>query len=143
MEKRPEMIVLDEQLLGHEIREEIASWYRGTVVDITMLRPGTHILDDAIQALLRTVRQPTFITLNASDFWRRMAPDPHSCIIGFALSHLQASLIPILLRRLLSLEPFRTRRSRVGKIVRVTTNHIQYYTDASWAIQTLDWPQEK
>jgi hypothetical protein len=69
------MIVLDEHLLGLGIRAEIARWYRGAVIDITQLRPRSIILDDAIPELLRSVRQPTFITLNVGDFWRRMAPD--------------------------------------------------------------------
>lgn len=136
------MIVLDEQLLGHEVQEEIASWYRGTVTNITTLRPGTHILDDAIPTLLRTARQPVFVTLNVSDFWRRVAPDADFCIVGFALSPMQADLIPSLLRRLFSLEPFRTRRSRLGMIVRVSPEHVQFYTTASWAIQTLEWSED-
>jgi hypothetical protein len=35
------MIVLDEQLLGYGLDEQIQQWYRGTVMAITHLRPGT------------------------------------------------------------------------------------------------------
>jgi hypothetical protein len=56
------MIVLDEQLMGDPVPDEISHWYPGRVTTIVQLRPGTTILDDAIPALLRTVRQPTFVT---------------------------------------------------------------------------------
>ncbi len=37
------MIVLDEQLLGRNIEREIKLWYRGPVLFVTELRPGTVI----------------------------------------------------------------------------------------------------
>jgi len=39
------MIVLDEQLLGRELDATLAQWYRGPVLFITDLRPGTVIKD--------------------------------------------------------------------------------------------------
>ncbi len=62
------MIILDEQLLSYALRAPIEQWYRGTVTDITQLRPETVIRDDAIPMLLRAARQPTFVTINVSDF---------------------------------------------------------------------------
>ena len=47
------MIVLDEQLMGRDLDNEIARWYPGSVRFIIDLRPGTIIKDDAIPALLR------------------------------------------------------------------------------------------
>ncbi len=47
------MIVLDEQLLGRDLEIAIARWYRGPVLFITDLRPGSVIKDDAIPVLLR------------------------------------------------------------------------------------------
>jgi hypothetical protein len=135
------MIVLDEQLLGYGLNNTIAKWYRGKVTDITALRPGTLIHDDAIPALLRAVRESTFITINVTDFWRRLAPDPHFCMICFPLPHSRAREISGLLRRLFALEPFRTRRQRLGKIARVSHREVQFYTTESWAIQRLDWPK--
>jgi hypothetical protein len=73
------MVVLDEQLLGYGLQSAIARWYRGAVTDITQLRPGTTILDDAIPSLLRAEREPSFITINVSDFWRRLAPRSGFC----------------------------------------------------------------
>jgi hypothetical protein len=133
------MIVLDEQLLGYGLQDMIAPWYRGQVTDLTELRPRTHILDDAVPELLRRVRYPSFVTINESDFWRRMAPDDHFAILCFSLAHSQAKEIPSLLRRLLATDPFRTRRSRLGKIARISRQKVQYYTTKSWAIQTIDW----
>ena len=65
------MIIVDEQIHGERIRSAIAAWYSGQVESITSLRPNTVIKDDAIPTLLKQVRQPTFITINADDFWRR------------------------------------------------------------------------
>jgi hypothetical protein len=111
------MIVLDEQLLGYHLDTLIARWYKGPVVSLPRLRPASHIFDDAVPELLRTVRNPCFVTINVDDFWRRMAPDPHFGILCFALSHLRAREISPLLRRLFRLQPFRSRRARLGKVV--------------------------
>jgi hypothetical protein len=55
------MIVLDEQLLSYGLRQHVLQWYRGTVIDITQLRPGTVIRDEAIPLLPRAARRPTFV----------------------------------------------------------------------------------
>ena len=70
------MIVLDEQLLGRDIERDIAKWYRGTVRYILDLRPNSVIKDDAIPDLLRQQPQPTFVTINEQDFWRKIGADP-------------------------------------------------------------------
>jgi hypothetical protein len=133
------MIVLDEQLLGYGLADEIAQWYTGTVTDITTLRPGTLIPDDAIPELLRTARKPTFLTINVGDFWRRLAPDEHFCVLCFALSDRRVSEIPSLLRRVLATRPFRTRQRRLGKIARIGPKSLRFYTTTSWAVQTLEF----
>ena len=81
------MIVLDEQLLGRGIEHHIAQWYRGTVQFITNIRPNTVIKDDAIPMLLRQLSQPTFVTINARDFWQRVSGGPAVlygvlCLVG-------------------------------------------------------------
>ena len=133
------MIVLDEQLLGYGLTDQISRWYRGKVTDITQLRPRTVIEDEAIPALLRGARQPTFVTINVSDFWRRLAPDPRFCVACFALPHSRADEIFDLLRRVFTLTPFRTRKLRLGKIARVSHVQVQFYTTESWAIQVIEW----
>ena len=135
------MIVLDEQLLSYGLQVSMARWYRGTVTDITQLRPHTVILDEAIPMLLRAVSRPTFVTINVADFWRRLAPDPRFCMVGCAVPHTRAQEVPDLLRRVLTLEPFRTRSHRLGKIVRVSPQHVQYYTTDTRAIHLITWPK--
>lgn len=137
------MIVLDEQLLGYGLHDMIARWYRGSVTDLTELRPSTRILDDAVPELLRRARFPSFVTINVNDFWRRLAPDNRFAILCFSLAHTEARTIPWLLRRLFATQPFRTRRNRMGKIARVSDQRAQYYTTKSWAIQTIDWAQHR
>ena len=136
------MIVLDEQLLGYGLAETIRRWYRGAIVSVVDLRPGTVITDQAIPVLLRTVNKPTFVTVNVHDFWRQLAPDLHFCLICIALPDKRVSELPELLRRTLATEPFRTRRKRVGKIARVSVQRIQYYTTDSWAVQEIRWDMQ-
>jgi len=134
------VIVLDEQLLGYDLPEKIGPWYRGPVKMILELRPDTLIPDDEIPRLLRAAPRPTFVTINVKDFWRRAAPDRQFAIICFSLLDRQIGEIPRLLRRLFALKPFQTRRSRLGKIVRVTPQMVQFYTAESWAVETIEWP---
>ncbi len=136
------MIVLDEQLLGYHLPEKIRRWYRGRVAYIPELRPGTQIPDDAIPALLRKEKHPVFVTINVSDFWRRMAPDRRFGIVCFPLLDREIMTIPALLRRLFAMPPFHTRGNRAGKMIRVSRQQVQYYTSDSWAIQTLDWSED-
>ena len=133
------MIVLDEQLIGYGLQAEIARWYRGTVTDITRLRPGTVILDEEIPKLLREVDRPTFVTLNVQDFWKRLAPDANFLAACFALPDSQAAQVSALLRRLFALPPFRTRRIRLGKVARVSPQSVQYYTTADRKVVKLMW----
>ena len=137
------MIVLDEQLLGYGLRDPIARWYRETVTDVTQLRPHTVIQDEAIPALLRTAHQPTFVTINVADFWRRLAPAAQFCMACFAVSHTRALEIPDLLRRLFALEQFRTRSQRLGKMARVSHRHVQYYTTDTRVVHLIDWPRAR
>lgn len=69
------MIVLDEQLLGRDLEHDIARWYRGPVRFIVDLRPHTVVKDEAIPELLRQQPQPTFVTINERDFWRKIVAD--------------------------------------------------------------------
>ena len=66
------MIILDENVHQQSIMTSIAAWYRGQVLSITMLRPNTLIKDEAVPVLLRRAQQPTFVTTNVTDFWRRV-----------------------------------------------------------------------
>lgn len=122
------MIVLDEQLLGRSLETAIAHWYQGAVRFITDLRPHTVIKDDAIPRLLQQERQPTFVTINESDFWRKVGINNHFCVVCFALPDSQAHEISPRLRSLLRQSTFSTKKQRMGKVVRVTNRQISYYT---------------
>lgn len=135
------MIVLDEQILSHGLRQHVVQWYRGTVIDITQLRPETVIRDEAIPMLLRAARRPTFVTMNVADFWRRVAPETRFCIVCVAVSHTRALEVSALVRRLFALPSFRTQHQRLGTMVRVSQRQVQYYTTADRTIQRLDWPR--
>jgi len=69
------MIVLDEHLTKQSLKMAIARWYQGQVRFIKPLRFGTLIKDDVIPTLLRQLKQPTFVTINWSDFWKKQPAD--------------------------------------------------------------------
>jgi hypothetical protein len=122
------MIVLDEQLLGRGLEEPIAAWYPGKVVFIKSLRPGTVIHDEAIPMLLAQESEPTFVTINESDFWQVFDADIRYCAVCFAASSSQAKLIPVLLQRLFRHSLFDTKAKRMGSVIRVTASGlVQYY----------------
>jgi hypothetical protein len=90
------MIILDENVYQQRIQASVASWYGGQVRSITTLRPNTLIKDDAIPSLLLLVRQPTFVTTNVDDFWRRMSAHSRFSMVCMALpnEHLHEPLYP-------------------------------------------------
>jgi len=133
------MIVVDENIHDHRIMEAISAWYPGQVVSVTTLRPASLIKDDAIPALLLQAPQPTFVTINVSDFWMKAQPHNASCIIAVALPNERAREVPDLLRRLFRLPAFKTKASRMGKVVRLTPNRIEYY-ESDRRVQSLLWP---
>lgn len=128
------MIILDEQLLGRNLEQHIAAWYKGAVHYITDLRPNTVIKDDAIPMLLRQIAEPTFVTINESDFWRKVAISPHFCVICFVSSDVYGYEIADKLRLVLSQQFLKTKTQRMGKVVRISNTHCQYY---SWDDLTI------
>jgi hypothetical protein len=133
------MITIDENLHDRRIIEALSIWYPGQVVSVVTLRPGTVIKDEAIPALLLKVSQPTFVTINATDFWRKVQPHHAYCIIAVALPRERTREVPDLLRRLLRLPAFRTKASRMGKVIRLAPDRIEFY-ESDWRIQSLPWP---
>lgn len=133
------MIVLDEQLLGRDLETEIAQWYQGAVCFITDLRPNTVIKDDAVPALLQQENQPTFVTINESDFWRRVAVSDRFCVMCFSLPDSRANEIPALLRSVLQHPEFKTKKNRMGKVIRVTGQEISYYAFDNRRIRVVEF----
>jgi len=133
------MIVLDEELQGLGLEESISSWYRGSVGLIKALRPGTVIKDEAIPGVLRRVRQPTFVTINHSDFWRRALADKAFCVLCLKLTAEQVDDVPAWLRRMFELPEFKTKNARMGKVALVGSRSIQYYSVGSRLIHLRGW----
>jgi hypothetical protein len=131
------MIVLDEQLLGRGLESEITAWYRGSVCFIHELRPHTVVKDDVIPTLLRGQRQPTFVTINDHDFWRRVDADDRFCIVCFDFSDSEAKKIPPILKRLLRHQNFKTKAKRMGCVIRCTNVSVTYYTRNDRTPQTV------
>jgi hypothetical protein len=67
------------------------------------------------------------VTINVTDFWKRVEPHHGYCIVGVALPKERADDIPLLLQRLFRLPEFRAKALRMGKIVRLTLNRVEFY----------------
>jgi len=132
------MIVVDESIDNALVLQAIAGWYPGRVVSIRSLRPATLIHDETIPTLLHQAKQLTFVTINVDDFWKKAAANRNFCIIAVELEQGQALQLPLLVRRLLRLPEFRTKVARMGKIIRVRSTLIEYYS-VDRQVQTLLW----
>ncbi len=133
------MIIVDEQLHDPDLMSAISAWYRGKVVPVTTLRPGTIIKDEAIPALLRSVARPTFVTINVTDFWEKMQSHTRYCIIAVALPKERIPEIPDWLRRLFRIAEFKSKQKRMGKIIRLSGSGIKYY-ESNRKVESLSWP---
>lgn len=136
------MIVLDEHLKFfnlYNLKQQIEKWYSGKVCYITELRPQTVIKDDNIAALLISQNQPTFVTINTIDFWKKIQAHKSYCIICFAIEDTRALEIPDILRTVLIFDEFKTKALRMGKVVRVSDHEIRFYTVEDKAIKRIAW----
>ena len=128
--------VLDDQLDPNAVAGEIARW--ASVRFIREIRPGEVIKDDRVPAILRTLRTPTFITIDGG-FWNRDLRDRHYGILYFALRADEQAEIPNLLRRLLRFPEFRTRAARMGKVARVSRERIRLWQLGEPNEQSRPW----
>ncbi|NKQ37355.1 MAG: hypothetical protein HF973_17280 [Chloroflexi bacterium] len=96
------------------------------------------IKDDVIPTLLVQVRQPAFITINADDFWLKVAAHRGYCVINFPLSSERRFEVPEILRRVLQHPRFKTKAQRMGFILRVSHQHISYY-GLDRQLHRLEW----
>lgn len=117
-------LVLDDQIDLLVVLRPIQRWI--TAQQLRDLRPGEVILDDRVPEILATIRQPTFITIDAG-FWDRRLRSDNYCILYFALRYDQQKSLPQLLRAALHHEAFSTRARRMGKVARVRTGGIDYW----------------
>ncbi|MBC8492348.1 MAG: hypothetical protein H8D43_01080 [Chloroflexi bacterium] len=131
-------IILDDQLFDLEVLVPIARWI--TVQRLRDLRPGEVIKDDRVPVLLRQLRQPTFVTIDMG-FWNRGLRDARYCILCFPLRNDKQYELPGLLRRLLRLPEFRTKRARMDKVAQVRPTHIEYWQLGDEQLHRLIWPE--
>jgi hypothetical protein len=108
-------IVLDEHLGRTEVLAPLRRWI--TAVKIEDLAPEETLKDDRILQILRRQQQPTFVTLDADFFHKRLC-DRRYCLIYFVVPRQQQRRTPLLLRRVLRLSEFSTKAARMEKKVK-------------------------
>lgn len=131
-------IVLDDQLDVQVFVPALAGWT--TAVRSQDLRPRQHILDDRVPEILRTLRTPTFITIDLG-FWDRGLCHPGYCILYFEGGKNEQQRVPGLLRRLFRLPEFRTRTLRMGKVARIRRDSVIYWELAMKEPRSLSLPK--
>ena len=129
-------LLLDEQLNTPHLLPVIRKWIKAE--KLTVERPGEQILDDRVPSILRTLKQPTFVTIDAG-FWNRSLCHADYGILYFDLRVDQQELLPGLLRSLLRLPEFRTRALRMGKVARVSTASISFWDVNHQELQHAAW----
>lgn len=129
-------LVLDDHLDAPAVLLPIRKWI--TAQFLRHLRPGQQILDDRVPQLLRTLRQPTFVTIDR-DFWDSRWCNPSYGILYFALEDTEQELLPDLLRALFRRPEFRTRADRMGKVAKVSTVTIEYWDFPTRSLQRIAW----
>jgi hypothetical protein len=117
-------IIFDEQLNWRLVLAPVRRWI--TAQKIEDMRPSEIIKDDRVLQILRGLKQPTFVTIDAG-FYDKRNRDRRYCILYFALTTRQQGQIPILLRRLLRLPFFRTKAARMGKVAQVKQTMVTYW----------------
>ncbi len=121
------MIVIDEQLDDPRIEDTIARWYTGTVIHITDMRPSNVIKDDAIASLLHRLNNPTFVTINYKHFWHVIEAHHAYCVVCIKLPAERSLEVPEVLRDILRLDEYRTKRGRMGAVISYRNGIIENY----------------
>jgi hypothetical protein len=129
-------LVLDEHLSREEVLEPLRPWR--SIQKIEDLAPHETLKDDRILQILRRQQQPTFITLDGGFFLRRHC-DPRYCLLYFVIPRQQQSHLPDLLRRLFRLPAFKTKAARMGKVVRISSERIEFWQVGEEKKQMLSW----
>src|SRR5262249_40491526 len=111
------MIVLDEQLCREPLRVAVGLWYRGKIRCINDVRPSSVIKDDAMPELLLSVKQPTFVTINYKDFWRKIAAHRGYSVICIDLPNERWAEVSPIQRNLLRHSDLRSKNGRMGKVI--------------------------
>lgn len=133
------MIVLDEHISRLSMRQQIEKWYSGKVCYLADLRPGTIIKDDNIPAILMKQSQPTFITINVVHFWKRIDVYKNYCMICFAVEDRRVREIPLILKKVLHFDEFKTKALRMGKMIRISDNDVRFYGVNHHNVTHIQW----
>ena len=129
-------ILVDEHLSRTEVLAPLRTWI--TAQKIEDLAPDETLKDERILQLLRSQKQPTLVTLDAG-FYHKRHCDRRYCLIYFALPHLEQSRLPGLLRRLFRLPEFKTKAARMGKVVQVSDEKIEFWQVRDEKRHTVRW----
>lgn len=132
------MLVVDENLSDELILDAVAKGYSGQVLTVMDLRPRSIIKDDAIATLLLKLDQPTFVTINVSDFWKKARPHAGYAIVCIGVPQDRAIEVLELLRPFLRSASFKTKAARMGKVFHLLSSHIEHY-GVDRKIQTTSW----
>ena len=73
-------------------------------------------------------------------FWDRDLRDPRYCILCFPLRNDEQYQLPERLYRLFQLPEFHTKAARMGKVVRVGPERIDYWVLGDEQMHRLGWP---
>jgi hypothetical protein len=121
------MIVLDEQLEDPRIATAIERWYPGKVINIREARRNSEILDDAVPTILHRFKSPTFVTTNFRDFWRKIEAHSGYCVVCINLPINRSLEVPDILRDLLKLPEWSSKRKCMGKVIAISAGRVRYY----------------
>lgn len=130
-------VVLDDQLSAPLVRDPLVRWTRARF--LREIRPQEVIKDERVPAILRTLRGPTFVTID-NWFWDRRRRDAGYCIVYVALREDEQEDVAKLLRRLFRHPEFRTRALRMGKVVRVSRERVVWWQRGDDRQHAADWP---
>jgi hypothetical protein len=117
-------LVLDEHLGRTEVLVPLQRWI--TTAKIEDLAGDEILKDDRILQLLRQQKQSTFITLD-DDFFHRRLCDRRYCLMYCVVPRQQQHRIPEILRRVFRLPEFSTKAARMGKVIRVHEQDIDFW----------------
>lgn len=129
-------MVLDEQLAAPEVVGPLAKRY--SVTRVQELRSRELIRDERLPSLLLEMKEPTLVTIDHG-FFRREWSHPKYCILVVAVKQEGQEQVPELVRAALNQPEFRTRRARMGKVIRVKAKEAEFWELGSEEIQRLRW----
>jgi len=132
-----------ENAAGEALLAEIRKWYPGSVCTVRELLPGAVIKDEMISRVLAKVSEATSVTTNVSDFWQVIRADPHFCVICLPIPTDRRDEISAVLRSILRLPQFRTKRLRAGSVILSTPHGVRFYGVNDMIVKSVPWQHRK